>query len=157
MEALLRANRLTKHYGPVVALESAEFEVVEGVTGLLGSNGAGKSTAIKLFLGLIAPTSGSMQVLGVESSADVGLRSRLGYMPEHDCLPGNVSAAEFLTHMAQVSGLPPSYARSLRRRHTASRGSVRGTLPPYWWLLDGHEAASEACAGTRPRPRSDPS
>lgn len=112
MEALLRANKLTKHYGPVVALESAEFEVVEGVTGLLGSNGAGKSTAIKLFLGLIAPTSGSMQVLGVESSADVGVRARLGYMPEHDCLPNNVSAAEFLTHMAQVSGLPPSYARS---------------------------------------------
>ncbi len=112
MEALLSANRLTKHYGPVVALESAEFEVTDGVTGLLGSNGAGKSTAIKLFLGLIKPTSGSMQVLGVESTEDIGVRARLGYMPEHDCLPGNVSAAEFLTHMAQVSGLPPSQARS---------------------------------------------
>lgn len=112
MEALLRAEKLTKHYGPVVALESAEFEVVEGVTGLLGSNGAGKSTAIKLFLGLISPTSGSMNVLGVESSESIEVRSKLGYMPEHDCLPGNVSAAEFLTHMAQVSGLPPSHARS---------------------------------------------
>lgn len=112
MAALLRANKLTKHYGPVVALENAEFEVEDGVTGLLGSNGAGKSTAIKLFLGLIVPTSGSMQVLGVESSADVAVRSRLGYMPEHDCLPTSVSASDFLTHMAQVSGLPPSYARS---------------------------------------------
>ncbi len=112
MDTLLRAEKLTKHYGPVVALESAQFDVTAGVTGLLGSNGAGKSTAIKLFLGLISPTSGSMQVLGVESSAEVGVRARLGYMPEHDCLPTNVSAAEFLTHMAQVSGLPPSYARS---------------------------------------------
>ncbi len=112
MEALLRADKLTKHYGPVVALESAQFEVIEGVTGLLGSNGAGKSTAIKLFLGLITPTSGSMQVLGVESSENLEVRTRLGYMPEHDCLPGNVTAAEFLTHMAQVSGLPPSQARS---------------------------------------------
>lgn len=112
MEALLRAEKLTKHYGPVVALEAADFEVVEGVTGLLGSNGAGKSTAIKLFLGLLTPTSGSMNVLGVESSESLEVRSRLGYMPEHDCLPGNVSAAEFLTHMAQVSGLPPSNARS---------------------------------------------
>ncbi len=112
MDTLLRAEKLTKHYGPVVALESAQFDVVEGVTGLLGSNGAGKSTAIKLFLGLISPTSGSMQVLGVESSESLEVRSRLGYMPEHDCLPNNVTAAEFLTHMAQVSGLPPSQARS---------------------------------------------
>lgn len=112
MDALLRAEKLTKHYGSVIALESANFEVTDGVTGLLGSNGAGKSTAIKLFLGLLKPTSGSMLVLGVETAHDVAVRARLGYMPEHDCLPGNVSAAEFLTHMAQVSGLPPTYARS---------------------------------------------
>ena len=112
MEALLSAQKLTKHYGPVVALESATFEVTDGVTGLLGSNGAGKSTAIKLFLGLLRPTSGSMQVLGVETARDVNVRARLGYMPEHDCLPNNVSAAEFLGHMAQVSGLPPTQARS---------------------------------------------
>jgi ABC-2 type transport system ATP-binding protein len=112
MDVLLRAEKLTKHYGPVVALNSATFDVTDGVTGLLGSNGAGKSTAIKLFLGLIKPTSGSMQVLGVETAHNVGVRARLGYMPEHDCLPNNVAATEFLTHMAQVSGLPPAQARS---------------------------------------------
>ncbi|MDA0677011.1 MAG: ABC transporter ATP-binding protein [Chloroflexi bacterium] len=112
MDVLLRAEKLTKHYGPVVALESATFDVTDGVTGLLGSNGAGKSTAIKLFLGLIKPTSGSMQVLGVETAHNVDVRARLGYMPEHDCLPNNVAATEFLTHMAQVSGLPPAQARS---------------------------------------------
>ena len=112
MDVLLRANNLTKHYGQVVALNSATFDVTDGVTGLLGSNGAGKSTAIKLFLGLIKPTSGSMQVLGVETAHNVEIRARLGYMPEHDCLPNNVSATEFLTHMAQVSGLPPAQARS---------------------------------------------
>jgi ABC-2 type transport system ATP-binding protein len=112
MEALLRANKLTKHYGPVVALDSADFEVVPGITGLLGSNGAGKSTAIKIFLGLLKPTSGSVYVLGEDTADDVTVRARLGYMPEHDCLPTSVSAAEFLTHMAQVSGLPPTYART---------------------------------------------
>ena len=40
------------------------------------------------------------------------MRARVGYMPEHDCLPSQVSAAEFLTHMAEVSGLPPSTART---------------------------------------------
>ena len=108
----MRANKLSKSYGPVVALNNVDFEVHEGITGLLGSNGAGKSTAIKLALGLISPTSGSVEVLGAEASDNVEVRSRLGYMPEHDCLPSNVSAAEFLTHMARVSGLPPTYARS---------------------------------------------
>ena len=46
------------------------------------------------------------------ATSPLQIRARLGYMPEHDCLPGSVTAAEFLTHMAQVSGLPPSHART---------------------------------------------
>jgi ABC-2 type transport system ATP-binding protein len=94
MGVLLRAEKLTKHYGTVVALNSATFDVTDGVTGLLGSNGAGKSTAKKLFLGLIKPTSGSMQVLGIETAHNADVRARLGYMPEHDCLPNNVAATK---------------------------------------------------------------
>ena len=112
MPTLLQARGLTKRYRDVVALDAVDFEVPEGVTGLLGANGAGKSTAIKLFLGLIAPTSGTAEALGENASESVEVRSRLGYMPEHDCLPPNVAASEFLTHMAELSGLPPSQARS---------------------------------------------
>ena len=111
-DRLIAAENLVKHYGKVVALDGVTFTISEGVTGLLGENGAGKSTAIKLFLGLIRPTSGSATVLGRNAWDDVGARTRLGYMPEHDCLPTNVSAAEFLTHMAEVSGLPRSQART---------------------------------------------
>ena len=102
---------MTKHYGSVIALDGVNLNIGKGVTGLLGPNGAGKSTAIKLFLGLIKPTSGSAQVLGARPYESVEIRARLGYMPEHDCLPALLTAAEFLTHMAQVSGLPPAYAR----------------------------------------------
>ena len=112
MPPLLEAQDLTKHYGTTVALESATFEVHEGVTGLLGPNGAGKSTAIKLFLGLIRPTSGTARVLGEEPYNSVEGRARLGYMPEYEALPSNITASEFLMHMAQVSGLPPSHART---------------------------------------------
>lgn len=108
---LLRANSLTKRYGTTVALDSVDFEVQEGITGLLGPNGAGKSTAIKLFLGLLKPTSGSAEVMGEKTYEAVEARARLGYMPEHDCLPTSITASEFLTHMAQVSGIPPAYAR----------------------------------------------
>jgi ABC-2 type transport system ATP-binding protein len=109
---LLRAERLTKRYGKVVALDDVSFSIHDGITGMLGENGAGKSTSMKIFLGLVSPTSGRATVLGEDASADVRVRGRIGYMPEHDCLPSQVSAAEFLTHMAQVSGLPPAAARS---------------------------------------------
>jgi ABC-2 type transport system ATP-binding protein len=112
MPSLLKASALTKHYESTIALDSVDFEVREGITGLLGANGAGKSTAIKLFLGLIKPTSGSVEVLGEKPYDSIEVRARLGYMPEHDCLPDSVTASEFLSHMAQVSGLPPSQART---------------------------------------------
>ena len=112
MTTLIEANRLTKHYGTTIALQSADFQVDEGITGLLGPNGAGKSTAIKLFLGLLKPTSGAAEVMGRRPYESVEVRGRLGYMPEHECLPASGSASEFLTHMAQVSGLPPANART---------------------------------------------
>jgi ABC-2 type transport system ATP-binding protein len=111
-EVLLAAQNLTKKYGNVVALNDASFTISDGITGILGENGAGKSTAIKIFLGLLRPTSGTATVLGQDAALNLSVRARVGYMPEHDCLPSQVSAAEFLTHMAELSGLPPSAART---------------------------------------------
>jgi ABC-2 type transport system ATP-binding protein len=109
---LLEADRLVKRYGKVTALDDVSFQIHDGITGILGENGAGKSTSMKIFLGLVRQTSGRATVLGADASASVSARARIGYMPEHDCLPSQVSAAEFLTHMAQVSGLPASAART---------------------------------------------
>jgi ABC-2 type transport system ATP-binding protein len=109
---LLVAEHLSKQYGKVVALNDVSFTIHDGITGILGENGAGKSTAIKIFLGLLQPTSGTAMALGEHASEHHAVRARLGYMPEHDCLPSQVSAAEFLTHMAEVSGLPPRVART---------------------------------------------
>ncbi|MDG0867939.1 ABC transporter ATP-binding protein [Candidatus Lucifugimonas marina] len=112
MESLLSVENLTKQYKGVVALNNVSFEISDGITGILGENGAGKSTTIKIVLGLLEATSGTAKILGETASENINIRSRLGYMPEHDCLPTNVTAAEFLTHMAELSGLPPSHARS---------------------------------------------
>jgi ABC-2 type transport system ATP-binding protein len=111
-EALLVVENLTKRYGKHAALDGVSFTITDGITGILGENGAGKSTAIKILLGLLQPTSGSAKVLGETASDTISVRARVGYMPEHDCLPSLVSAAEFLTHMAEVSGLPPNAART---------------------------------------------
>ena len=112
MPPILEAKNLTKRYGSTIALDSVDFEVNQGITGLLGPNGAGKSTAIKLFLGLLKPTSGSAEVMGQQPYNSIEIRGQLGYMPEHDCLPDAINSSEFLSHMAQVSGLPPSHART---------------------------------------------
>jgi ABC-2 type transport system ATP-binding protein len=111
-QVLLAVEHLTKRYGDVIALNDVSFRITDGITGILGENGAGKSTAIKILLGLLRPTSGTATVLGQNAFDDVAVRGRVGYMPEHDCLPSLVSAAEFLTHMAEASGLPPSMART---------------------------------------------
>jgi len=111
-DELIVARGVRKEYGNVVALENLDLVIRDGITGLLGENGAGKSTAIRIFLGLLQPTRGEVAVLGEDIARSVKARSLLGYMPEHDCLPTSVTAVEFLTHMAQVSGLPPSAART---------------------------------------------
>lgn len=111
-QPLIEAHNLTKHYGQTIALHEVNMQVREGITGLLGPNGAGKSTAMKLFLGLLQPTAGEATVLGERPYEDVAARSRLGYMPEHDCLPDFLTASEFLSHMAQVSGIPTKQART---------------------------------------------
>lgn len=111
-EPLLTVDHLRKQYKSVLAVDDVSFRITDGITGILGENGAGKSTIIKILLGLVQPTSGTATVLGVSTANHIAVRARVGYMPEHDCLPSQVSAAEFLTHMAEVSGLPPDQART---------------------------------------------
>lgn len=99
-------------FGRVVALRDLDVTIGDGVTGLVGANGAGKSTLIRILLGLLRPTSGSAQVLGHDIAAEApAIRRVVGYMPEHDCLPPDVSASDFVVHMGRMSGLPASAAR----------------------------------------------
>ena len=109
---LIEAVGLTKHYGQVHALEKLDLAVEPGIIGLVGANGAGKSTLIKILLGLLAPTGGSASVMGMDSVRETrAIRHVVGYMPEHDCLPPDVVATDFVTHMARISGLPRTAAR----------------------------------------------
>src|SRR5215831_13680713 len=111
--AVIRTDALTKRYpGDVTALAGLTVDIHPGITGLVGANGAGKSTLIKILLGLLPPTSGRAVVLGHNAAASgERIRTLTGYMPEHDCLPPDVTGTEFVTHLGRMSGLPATAAK----------------------------------------------
>jgi ABC-2 type transport system ATP-binding protein len=110
---LIQSRALTKRYGQhVTALDNLTLDVEPGIIGLVGANGAGKSTFLKILLGLLDPTSGSASVLGMDVTRQgPQIRQYVGYLPEHDCLPPDLSATDFVTHMGRMAGLPAAAAR----------------------------------------------
>ena len=110
--SLISTQGLTKRFAEVTAVSDLSVQIGPGVVGLVGANGAGKSTLIKILLGLLSATEGRAAVLGFDVSAEgAAIRQAVGYMPEHDCLPPDVSATDFVVHMARMSGLPATAAR----------------------------------------------
>ena len=111
---LIATNALALRYpGGVLALDDLTFSVEPGLIGLVGANGAGKSTLLKILLGLLPPTAGRAEVFGLDVTTNaLEIRQRVGYMPEHDCLPPDLSATEFVTFMARLAGLPAGAARA---------------------------------------------
>ena len=96
MSAVIEFAGVTKQFGRTAALENVSFEVPDGVVfALLGENGAGKTTAIRLMLGLTEPTSGDVRVLGCDSRREgLAIRQRVGYLPERPTLYEWMTAAE---------------------------------------------------------------
>ncbi len=113
IEPLLRTEVLTLTYpGGTTALRDLTMDVPRGSVGLVGANGAGKTTLFRLMLGQLHPTAGRVEVVGRPVADDpVGIRSRLGYMPEHDCLPNDQTAADLVATFGELAGLPAEAAR----------------------------------------------
>ncbi len=111
-DAIIAASGLSKSFGSVQALQDVDLEVPPGRIGLVGANGAGKTTLIRILLGMLAPSDGSAQVFGIDAQRHpLGVRSRVGYMPEGDCFPPDQSAADFISYSAELGGLPSSESR----------------------------------------------
>ena len=114
--AMVQGEHLTKRWGGRDVLTDTSFEIHEGVTGLLGANGAGKTTLFGMFLGLHEPSAGELRVLDLDPrSSGPLIRQRIGYSPEHEALPADMTAYDFVRHVAELHGLP--------RRAAAGRAS----------------------------------
>ena len=112
MSSIVRARGLTKRYPGVTALDGVDLDLPRGRVGLVGANGAGKTTLFRLLLGLSHPDAGSVEVCGIPVAEDpVGVRGQIGYMPEHDCLPLDQTAADVVATFGELGGLPVRAAR----------------------------------------------
>ena len=100
---LITVSNLTMQFGEHRALDEVDFTVHSGVTGLVGANGAGKTTFMSIALGLRAPTTGSIRVLDLEPVADgAKLRSLVSYGPERNILPDEMPAVDFVKHLSLI-------------------------------------------------------
>ena len=109
--SVVSARGVVKRYGSTVALAGLDAEIGTGITGLLGSNGAGKTTFLSLMLGLRSRDEGDLLVLGEDPvSAGIEVRTRIGYAPEHHDLPAELAAADLVRHLAELHLLPPRAA-----------------------------------------------
>ena len=112
----VRLNELTIRYGRFVAVQGVSASFPSGAVGLLGRNGAGKSSVLKSLLGLVRPAAGTMQILDLPENAPPGeIRRVVGYMPEREAHIPLLNGYETVRLAAELTGLPPLAAA--RRAH----------------------------------------
>src|SRR5215470_4534344 len=104
---MLTIRNLVKVYpGPVCALQGIDLDVPSGMFGLLGPNGAGKSTFMRIVAGLLEPTSGSVQLDGLDVVREPGRRrARLGYLPQEFVFSPHLTGEEMLEHLLGLKGV----------------------------------------------------
>ncbi len=115
-------HELTKTYGRITALSDVSLQVDRGeIFGLLGQNGAGKSTMIKVLLGIVRKTDGTANLLG-QPAGTTSVRAKVGYLPEDHAFPGYHTAASLLDFYGRLYGL----TRADRRKRIAESLDIVG-------------------------------
>jgi ABC-2 type transport system ATP-binding protein len=109
-DAVLRFERVSKWFGPVLGLNQVSLELRPGITGLVGHNGAGKSTLLHLAAGLLRPELGRVTVRGIDTWTAAAKR-RIGFVPELDAFFDQHSGRRFLEVLARLGGFDRTSAR----------------------------------------------
>lgn len=107
---MIEVKHLTKTYGDFTAVDDLSFKIVGGrIYGLLGQNGAGKSTTMNMMTGCLAPTSGSVRINGFDVlTQPLDAKRQIGYLPEQPPLYDDMTPEEYLTFIAEVKGVTPA-------------------------------------------------
>ena len=112
--ATIVVRNLSKWYGDVVAVSDVTFGVEPGVTALLGPNGAGKSTTLEMLTGLLAPSAGTIRIVGKPARGDVSLYREIGLVPEQESIYPFLTGFEFVRLNAVLQKLPDPDAAAAR-------------------------------------------
>lgn len=138
MGAVLETDNLCKTYGDVAALDHVSLSVEKGALfGLLGPNGSGKTTMIRLLTGQIRPTGGSARVLGLDPTREgIMVRERVGIIPEQESPPSFLTAMEYLEFVGAIRKIPDIAERADQwfdllefrdKKHVLCKDLSRGT------------------------------
>ncbi|MDZ4861765.1 MAG: ABC transporter ATP-binding protein [Candidatus Hydrogenedentes bacterium] len=159
MSAVIETNKLSKVYEGAVkgqdvhALQDLTIAVQEReIFGYLGPNGSGKTTTIKMLLGLIFPTSGTMKIMGSEDIASPGIKRKIGYLPEGAYYPDFLKGEEILRFYGQLYGLR---GKDLERRISETLETV-GMTRARKRLLRGYSKGMRQRIGLAQALLSDP-
>jgi ABC-2 type transport system ATP-binding protein len=114
--AAVEARQLVKRYGVITAVDGVSFEVARGeIFGFLGANGAGKTTTLRMLCGLLAPTSGTALIGGVDIvEQPLIAKARLGYLDEEPFVHPHLTGREFLHFVADLYRMPRGLEREQR-------------------------------------------
>jgi ABC-2 type transport system ATP-binding protein len=146
---VIHARRLTKRFGSVTAVAALDLTVRRGeVFGFLGPNGSGKSTTIRMLCGLLRPSEGEIDVLGLEIPRQAeALKRRIGYMTQQFSLYTDLTVAENLAFLAAVHDVPRAAARA-RRAELLERYGLADQRRQLAGTLSGGQKQRLALAGT---------
>ena len=122
---MIEADQLTRRYGDFLAVDGVSFSIEHGeIVGLLGHNGAGKTTIMKMLTGYLEPSSGSVRVDGVSLAEDPDrVQASLGYLPENLPLYPEMSVADYLDYAAEIRGIdaPQAVRRAIEATELESK------------------------------------
>lgn len=127
---MIQVENLTRRYGDFTAVDKVSFSVAPGeVVGLLGHNGAGKTTIMKMLTGYLEPTEGQITVDGLEIDKDTSaIQARIGYLPENCPVWPEMTVIEFLSYQAALHHIPEAdrdraIARAIRRTDIGNKAT----------------------------------
>ncbi len=127
---MIRVENLTRRYGELLAVDGVSFTIGQGeVVGLLGHNGAGKTTIMKMLTGYLEPTGGTIHVRDLVMGRDTrAIQARIGYLPENCPAWPELTVLDYLEYRAGLQGVPPerrrsAVARAIRRTELADRAA----------------------------------
>ena len=159
-EVVIETRNLTKVYRDfwgrqkVRALKALDLEVRRGeIFGLLGPNGSGKTTTIKLLLGLLFPTSGQALVFGRDAT-EVTKNERIGYLPEESYLYRFLNAEETLDFYGRLFNMPRAGPAAAGGRPDRDGRADQGQAPAVEGILQGHDPPDRPGPGPDQRSRA---